>query len=72
MKKEGAVEVSHSVMAEVNGDITFEPVTTSSVQSKRVNYYSVLVGSLIQEHPELTECVSFLPQMEVERILISD
>ena len=72
MKKEGAVEVSHSVMAEVNGDVTFEPVTTSSVQSKRVNYYSVLVGSLLQEHPELNECVSFLPQMEVERILISD
>lgn len=73
LKKESAIEVfpSYKVMAEVNGD-TFEPITTSSARSYRVNYYSVLVGSLLQKHPELSKCVSFQPQMEVERILIRD
>ena len=58
-------------MANFDG-VKFEPIRTSSVQSNRVNYYSILVQSLFVQYPELKRYVTFLSGMEVERILISD
>eukprot|EP00956_Cyclotella_meneghiniana_P025305 scaffold52590_cov23-Cyclotella_meneghiniana.AAC.3 len=48
-KKEGAIEVSHciDVIAEVNenGDTTFEPITASSIQSKRMEVERILISN---------------------------
>lgn len=51
----------------------FQPVMTSpsSNGGKRVNYFSALVGSLLQEYPTLQQHVVFLPGTFVERILIN-
>ena len=53
--------------------LLFQSVITSSSSNggKRVNYFSVLVGSLIQEYPMLQQHVIFLPGTFVERILIN-
>ena len=56
-----------------NNFLLFQSVITSSSSNggKRVNYFSALVGSLIQEYPMLQQHVIFLPGTFVERILIN-
>ena len=51
----------------------FQPVITSSSSNggRRVNYFSALVGSLLQEYPTLQQHVIFLPGTFAERILIN-
>lgn len=73
-QRHNAVEVSKSTIPThvTIRHVAFRPVTTSSIESKRVSYYSVLVSSLLDEYPELRECITFLSGVEVERILIGD
>ncbi|KAL3796885.1 hypothetical protein HJC23_008838 [Cyclotella cryptica] len=50
----------------------FEPTTTTSFQSKRVNYFTALVYPLLRDHPELRQAVTFLSGMEAQRILFDN
>jgi choline dehydrogenase-like flavoprotein len=70
-QKQGAVETTpcRNNEAEIQ-EVKIEPVTTSSIQTNRVGYYSVLVKPLLDESPWMRECIAFLSGMEVERILI--
>ena len=47
-----------------------QPTLSSTVENKRVNYFTSLIAPLLERHPELHSNVVFLSGVQVERILI--
>ena len=49
-----------------------QPTLSSTANNKRVNYFTSLIAPLLKDYPELHSNVTFLPGVQVERILIDD
>lgn len=59
------------VINEDKKDTGAEAIPLSSTSHRRMNYFSALIGPLLQNHPELEQNnVSFLSGVQVERVLV--